>query len=107
MQREMCETPITEYDGVFNQRNSRRMIVIRKMYPVERRKLEWEMGTVHLLVLEVKLMCVSLILTRFCGNFRGREDRLTDSDVEDSVRLVLLNKMRKETFLGCSSKFRF
>lgn len=106
MQREMCETPITEYDGVFNQRNSRRMIVIRKMYPVERR-LEWEMGTVHLLVLEVKLMCVSLILTRFCGNFRGREDRLTDSDVEDSVRLVLLNKMRKETFLGCSSKFRF
>lgn len=76
MQREMCETPITEYDGVFNQRNSRRMIVIRKMYPVERRRLEWEMGTVHLLVFEVKLMCVSLILTRFCGLEVERTDLL-------------------------------
>lgn len=37
MQREMCETPVTEYDGVFNQRNLRRMVVIRKLYPGEKR----------------------------------------------------------------------
>lgn len=45
----------------------------------------------------------SLSLTRFCDNFRGREDRCTDLDLEDAVHLVPYNKIRNEAF-RCSKR---